>query len=288
MIYIVVPTYNREVICKKFVAMLEKQTFQDYKLILVDHGKHKVDLYENEKIKVIKSDVNGWARAVNVGLKYILTISQNVDDIVLVINDDVYLENNYLSKIEECINEKPNSIIGTCCINKKNNKTLRVSIKIDKIKAKNIYLYKGIDFNSIPDGYLESELLTGKGVVIPVDVFKCIGLYNEEKLPHYKADHELIWRAKKSGISVYVTNKLILYTYADQKRVKSTETYLENMKKMFFSMTSTYNLKDLVNYSFVSFDNIYAIYYILLNFFRYILFNTADYFKAKRIEIESE
>ena len=38
MIYIVVPTYNREVICKKFVAMLEKQTFQDYKLILVDHG----------------------------------------------------------------------------------------------------------------------------------------------------------------------------------------------------------------------------------------------------------
>lgn len=131
-------------------------------------------------------------------------------------------------------------------------------------------------------------MLTGKGVVIPVDVFKCIGLYNEEKLPHYKADHELIWRAKKSGISVYVTNKLILYTYADQKRVKSTETYLENMKKMFFSMTSTYNLKDLVNYSFVSFDNIYAIYYILLNFFRYILFNTADYFKAKRIEIESE
>ena len=87
---------------------------------------------------------------------------------------------------------------------------------------------------------------------------------------------------------MYVTNKLILYTYADQKRVKSTETYLENMKKMFFSMTSTYNLKDLVNYSFVSFDNIYAIYYILLNFFRYILLNTADYLKAKRIEIESE
>jgi GT2 family glycosyltransferase len=54
--------------------------------------------------------------------------------------------------------------------------------------------------------------VSGKGVLIPVKVFKKIGLYNSEKLPHYHGDTELIRRAYYSGFKVFVNLNAIIFT----------------------------------------------------------------------------
>ncbi|MCK5537931.1 MAG: glycosyltransferase family 2 protein, partial [Bacteroidales bacterium] len=38
MIYIILPVHNRKKITEKFIKCLVKQTYQDFKLILVDDG----------------------------------------------------------------------------------------------------------------------------------------------------------------------------------------------------------------------------------------------------------
>ena len=68
---------------------LNQQVFNGYTLVLVDHGQKKTGIKDSEKIKVIFSDVNGWAKAVNVGLRYVLNQDLQDDDCVLIINDDV-------------------------------------------------------------------------------------------------------------------------------------------------------------------------------------------------------
>ena len=69
MLYIVVPTYNREAVCRHFINDLYSQTNQNYHLVLVDHGRNRVDINDTN-ITLLHSDVNGWARAVRSLMQY--------------------------------------------------------------------------------------------------------------------------------------------------------------------------------------------------------------------------
>lgn len=280
MIYIVVPTFNREEICRNFIQMIKRQTCQDYILVLVDHGSNKVGIKTEKHIKIIESNVNGWAKAINVGLRYVLKVSEAKEDAVLIINDDVILKDDYLECCIKSLHNKPNAILGTCCLDSASKKIMRASIKVDKYKAKNIYCYQGCLLEQIRNEYLESDLLTGKGTLIPIGILKEIGIYAEEKLPHYKADHELIWRAKRKGYSVYVSKEMYLETASGQIQSSAQKSIMENLKFMFIDMRSTMNLKDLKNYSELAYDGIYRIYYFLLNLFRNTIFGSLAVLKT--------
>lgn len=281
MIYIVVPTYNRVDTCNAFIKYLQSQTYQDYYLVLVDHGKTKTGI-SGEKITVIESDVNGWARAINIGLNHILSLD-NVkdDDLILIINDDVILPNDYFENIIRSTQEKPNSILGTCCIDKNTNLTLRVAIKLNKFKAKHIYLYQNIDVDTIEKDYIESDVLTGKGTIIPVSILKKIGVYYEEMLPHYKADHELIWRAKQMGYPVFASTKMRLFTLSDQKTANGKESFIQTVKFLFFDMRSTINVRDWYRYAKLAYKWPYSWYFFVLNFIRNTLGMIVDYIRTK-------
>lgn len=279
MIYIVVPTYNRINTCLHFVSDLEKQTYQDYHLVLVDHGKIKTGI-EGVKITRIESDVNGWARAINVGLSYVLSVAGE-KDVVLIINDDVLLPDDYLCNISESIKEKPGAILGTCCVDQNTKKNLRVSIILNRLKAKHIYHYQNMLETELPVGYLESDVLTGKGTVIPISVLNKIGIYAEEKLPHYKADHELIWRAKKAGIQVYTSTRMKLYTLSNQKKASGKEPFGQTVKFMYFDMRSTIRVRDWWNYAMLAYSKPYALYFFCLNFMRNTVGMIIDYVRTR-------
>lgn len=284
MLYIVVPTYNRVEICKRFIDDLSRQTFQGYKLVLVDHGRIKVQI-ENEiephKIKLITSDVNGWARAVNIGLRYVLKDSIDINDHVLIINDDVILSKQYLTTVDESIKEKPLAVLGTCCVDKIKKVTLRVSIKLSKLQAKHIYCYQYINPQELPQGFIESDVLTGKGTVFPVRILRKIGIYAEDKLPHYKADHELVWRAKKKGFEVFLSTKMQLLTLSDQKTANGKESLISTFKFLYFDLRSTMKLKDWWNYARLAYSLPYAIYFFIMNFLRNTIDILITYYRTK-------
>lgn len=284
MLYIVVPTYNRIEICKHFLKDLSHQTYQDFKLVLVDHGKNKVNLnneLDPNKIKLIISDVNGWARAVNVGLRYILEDSHNINDHVLIINDDIILSNDYLAKVAESITEKPDAVLGTCCIDKNKNLTLRVSIKLNRLKAQHIYCYQYINPDQLPLGYIDSDVLTGKGTVFPVEMLRKIGIYAEDKLPHYKADHELVWRAKKNGYDVFSSTKMQLLTLSDQKTANGKESLWETFRFQYFDFRSVLKIKDWWNYAKLAYSFPYAIYFFVMNFLRNNVHILVTYYRTR-------
>lgn len=280
MLYIVVPTYNREVVCRNFINYLHNQTRQDYHLVLVDHGKNKVNI-DNSNITIIHSNVNGWARAVNVGLRHVLTICDKSKDYVLIINDDVILSNKYIEGVYDSIEKKSNVVLGTCCLDQNTNLTLRVAIRLNRLKARHIYLYQNIDLSKIRDEYIDSDVLTGKGTVFPLFILDQIGIYNEEKLPHYRADHELVWRAKRNGFKVYASTKMQLRTLSDQKIANGKETFLSNVKFLYFNMRSTMKIKDLWNYSILAYKFPFSFYFFIMNFVHNNICMLITYFRTR-------
>ena len=283
MLYIVVPTYNRTEIFYKFVKQMEKQKYQEYVLIVVDHGKYKTN-YSADNAYVIDCDVNGWSYAINVGIRFVMNeLNASMEDYILVINDDVLMDEDYLDCVHNAIMQRPNSLIGSACYEWNTGKVLHLNMKLNRKKATLIYRYKNSLRNKINNEFYDSDVLKGRGTVLPVRVLNEIGLYNEKKLPHYRADHELAWRAKKRGYDVCVSGNMWLGAILDSPhRMDLHRTFFENYRRIFKDMISVQNTRDLWNYSFCCYELLYGCYFFMINSVRDHLKFVLDYWKGEK------
>ena len=51
----------------------------------------------------------------------------------------------------------------------------------------------------------------GRGAIIPVNVFKRLGMFDEANLPHYYADHDFYLRCRKEGIPLFIAADTTVY-----------------------------------------------------------------------------
>lgn len=269
-VWIIVPVYEKIDCISKFVENLKKQTYQNYRLIIVDHGKSKIKMEFNKKIEVILASADlWWTGAINKGIRYVLE-NKNVkpETPILIINDDVNFDSRYLENLMLEWNYNENRIIGSICIEPETSRIIYANMVLNILKANFEYKNKFKNINSIGNTLLSSDVLKGRGTLIPVKVFLEIGVYNEKFLPHYKADHELIYRAKKRGYMIYTSPRVILYSKLDSPHDLDKENKFKSATLVLFGRKSTSNIKDLFNYSYLSFDIFYGTYYFIINLLR--------------------
>ena len=166
-----------------------------------------------------------WTAGINKCVNYVLEHCQE-SDYVLTINNDVTLPGDYLQQKLERALEYPDAIIGSLCVYSDNEEIIETSGYImDFKKCEGSRLTRpGEKRTEKHSGVWEVTHLPGKGVLIPVSVFKNIGLYDEANLPQYHADTDFILRAHKAGYKVLVdfesrvlsevnVNNMVLPTY---------------------------------------------------------------------------
>lgn len=283
MLYIIVPTFNRLEIFKKFIKQMEAQKNRNFRLVVVDHGKNRTN-YRDPEVIVVESDVNGWSLAMNIGLQYLFnTMHVREDDHIMFLNDDVWIDEDFIDTAYKAIEQKPDACIGSVCYACGTDLTLHVNMKLHKMKAHFQYLNINRPLGSMEDTFYDSDVLKGRGTIYPVRVIQTIGLLNEKKLPMYRADHEMAYRAKKCGCEVCVYGKWHVGAALDSPhQVDGKLSFLQNYRNIFLHMISVQNIRDLWNFSWCCFEPFYASYYFLVNLMRshYIFLRT--YFKARR------
>ncbi len=208
-----VPVYERADCINTLLHCLESQTYQNFKLVIVDHGKESLNIKTQSKVIWLRgSPKMWWTGAINHGLRYILD-QDNITNLtpVLILNDDVSFDRDYISTIIRAWGERDSYIIGSTCV-KKGTQTIEYSSIILKRGGTFKYKNKGNAISEInKKGLISSDLLSGRGTLIPINVFRTVGVYNEVLLPHYGADYEFVYRAKKKGFSVYTSTDAIVY-----------------------------------------------------------------------------
>src|SRR3546814_2399162 len=104
MLYIILPVHNRAETTSLFLDALQRQTFQDFLLVLVDDGctdetvsvaREKIP---SDRLIVLQGDGQlWWAGALD--LAYYSLIGKLADiDVILIINDDVTFAEDFLAK----------------------------------------------------------------------------------------------------------------------------------------------------------------------------------------------
>lgn len=273
LIWIVVPVFEREHHTSNLVNLLKEQTYQNYRLVIIDHGKKKLEKKYGDKVHIITASPKlWWTGAINIGIKYILenkTIKPASP--ILIINDDVTFDIHYLSNLILDWGYEENVIMGSVCVESGSSKVLYANIVLNKLKANFEFKHRLEDIKDIRGNILPSDILPGRGTLIPAKVFLDIGLFNEKYLPHYGSDSEFIYRSKKKGYEVYISTNSIVYTRMESPYMFNKNNILKSIYPMLFNRKSFLNLKDSFFKSFLMFNPLYASYYFSANLVRNFL-----------------
>ncbi|GAB4481321.1 MAG: hypothetical protein OHK0057_35900 [Thermoflexibacter sp.] len=232
MIYIVIPVFNRKKFTHECLLSLRKQTYQEFKTIVVDDGSTDgtEEMLKNDfpEVIIIKGDGNlWWTKATNWGIEYALKDSAMT--YILTLNNDTVAPVDFLEKLMQSAKEKPLAIFGA---NPDKQNTSPSESEGKKTGLKRV------------------SHLPGRGCLIPKEVFEKIGLFDEKRFPHYLADYDFTLTAHKNGFEVFLNYDAVLYTYPDesgnfQNRKKKT---WKNYYNHLFHMRGGGNLKDFTNF----------------------------------------
>lgn len=237
MIYIIIPVYNRINKTIKCINSIHKQNRKDVTIIVVDDAStDNTKKILNEKYSdIIVLNGNGylfWTGAIELGVNYVLgTCSEK--DWILLANNDVEFENDCIEKLVS-LSEKYNRkiIASALSVDLKDKKTIIKSGTIIKSWFFNLnyqILNKCNISYALSKNEIEANLLTGRCLLHPIEVFKKIGNYNSEKLPHYGGDDEFTARARSSGYKLFILPSAIVFLDQNKDyRIK------ENILKEFF------------------------------------------------------
>jgi len=277
MIYIVIPSFNEKFFVIQLVDLLYQQTYTNFQIIVSDNGSSDgtQEIIEKNypKVALISNDSSfWWTKSTNEGIKYALKQSTSDLDYVLTINCDTIVKINFLENLLICSKQNPNSIIGAVNVDTNNNTIQFGGVVIDnKITAK----YSHINFNKFYDKNLQNnqtDFLPGRGTLIPIKVFRKIGYY-DEMLPHYGADYEFSYRAKKNHFNLIVnyTSPIFAFTKNTGLNNQINELNLIDFLRSFFSIKSPLNLYRRAIFIYKCFPLKYFLVHVIFDFTRVVL-----------------
>lgn len=206
---VVVAIRNRLNLTKRFLEAFQKSTYKNYKIVIVDDdssdGSYEYITENFPETVLIKG--NGdlwWTGATNEGVKYAI---ENNFDYVLTINNDSVPSPELLASLVGCAIKTPNSLIGSVIYRSDTKKIWSLGGHLDW-NGRYLFVLNNYDddpsiLKNLQNPY-PVEILNGNGTLIPVSVFKKIGLYNVKYTPHYHADSEIVLRASKFGYKAYI------------------------------------------------------------------------------------
>jgi GT2 family glycosyltransferase len=115
-----------------------------------------------------------------------------------------------------------------------------------------------------------TDLLPGRGTLIPIEAFQKLGLFDEVNFPHYAADEEFANRCKKYGYKLLVSSNSFVFSEVDATGMKNMHQ-TRNFKywgDLFTSIRSPVNLKR--RWLWAKLNSPVPIFYFSIDFFRIV------------------
>lgn len=197
MLYIVTAVHNRYNITQNFIMRLKTQTYQNFRLLLVDDGctdgTALMVIKEMPRAIILTGDGNlFWGGALHMAYNWLKVNAQDTD-YVMFANDDTLFENDYLEKALKRLSEYPDALIAGCGMSINTGKQLDGAVHWDYKKG-------GIekDLKATDSGNCAST----RSLFFTVKSMKKIGGFHPMILPHYYSDYEWTMRAYKKGIKI--------------------------------------------------------------------------------------
>lgn len=213
-VFIVILNYNTINDTVECINSLKNIDYSNYEIAVVDNSE-TMDCYNSltgkfNEYKIIRADENlGYANGNNIGIKYAL---DNGADYICVLNNDVIVENDFLSKIVKVLNENEDAgIAGPCiCEYKDRSKVQCAGASISLYTGLTKRIGRGMLYDNSNKENYDVDFLGGASFVCKREVFERVGLIPENYFLFFE-ETEFCIKAKKSGYRLICVNESKVY-----------------------------------------------------------------------------
>jgi len=272
-IYIIVPVFNRKSFTRTFLECLRNQTFRNFQTIVVDDGSSdgtaELITAQFQEVQLLRGSGNlWWTGAINMGIRHALEQAEKTDAI-LIINDDLEVDSHYIGNLHSTLQSMPRTLVGSVVVDIKKPQTIHDGGRIvNWWYAKFRILNSKRRLSDFDENHcVDVSLLTGWGTLIPVQVFRTIGLYDDR---HFQqcGDTELPVRAQKAGFRLIVSYAAIVKANIDATdSINESNTYSwKDLGKYFCGIKSNFRLKYRFFFAYNTAEN-------PINFLTFLLFD---------------
>jgi GT2 family glycosyltransferase len=219
-VFVLVPTHNRrDILCATLAKVRAQLPPQAARLVVVDAGSSDGTRAAVEaqcpSAEVVQGHADMWWTAtVNHGLKYIAQTARPGDRVILM-NDDVDLESQALTRLLEAARLEPRALIGAVNIVHRPGDTPRVyfcggryDLRFARHKAN---IPQGTPWRQPAVRFVATDFLYGRLLVIPWEAFDGGHRFDEEAFPQYCADEDFAFGAKQRGFKVLIDCSSVVY-----------------------------------------------------------------------------
>ena len=242
--YILLPVHNRREITQKFIECLNSQTYQNYKLILIDDGSTDgtAQMVQNQisnqisNLEIITGKGNWWwAGGLQQGINWLKANSLDPDDVILMINDDVFLKPDFLAIAIKLLQKMPNTLLQAQGYSLQTDDCLDIGLNVD---------FNAFTFNKAK---LSSEIncLSTRGLFMRWQDLQKTGGFHPKLLPHYLSDYEFTMRSHRKGLTLTTHPELKLWLNEETTGFHPNgKFHFTSILKRYFSRRSSSNKID--------------------------------------------
>jgi GT2 family glycosyltransferase len=246
-LFILLPVHNRKETTLKFVQCLKNQTFQKFKLILIDDGSvdgtaEAVCEQLPETIVIEGSGDWWWGGSLQQGYLW-LKENSRPEDFVLISNDDVEFEESFLETGINKLKRLVDTLLLAEAWSSKTRKKVDQGIHIN---------WFNFSFDPLPPAS-SINCLSTRGLMLRVEDMSEIGGFIPEKLPHYCSDYEFTIRGMKKGYQLVTSPDFKLVLDEEQTGIHQVDKMKpRDYIKTLFSIKSAKNPLTLTRFVFLS------------------------------------
>ncbi|MFA6973942.1 MAG: glycosyltransferase family 2 protein [Parcubacteria group bacterium] len=221
-IFIIILNYNGRDFIKKCLTSVFKVDYPNFEVVVVDNDSSDGSLEEAKnsfsKAHFIKNEANlGFSTGNNVGIRFAL---ERMAKYVLLLNNDTEVEADFLTKLVEVAErEEKIGIASPVILNGADKQVWFAGGKIDWLTMGTKHKTKVAQ-----DDFYETGFITGCAMLVKANVFKAIGLLDEDYFLYWE-DADFSVRAKKAGFKNVVVSGSWAYHFEKSEQEKKNKTY---------------------------------------------------------------
>lgn len=221
-VFVIVLNYNGGEILRDCLRSVFQLDYPNFEVVLVDNastdGSLKMVMESFSRAHIIRNTQNnGFSAGNNLGIRFAL---EKMADFVFLLNPDTLIEKNTLANLIEAANQNSQfGLLSPLIMENKSQKIWFAGGQIKWSKMKTTHLQDVISTTPYP-----TEYLSGCAMLIKKEVFKKIGLLDEDYFLYYE-DADFCWRARKNNFSLLVVPDAKVYHFEKSEDNLVFKTY---------------------------------------------------------------